>query len=72
MADDPLGCAVLDRAEIDLAFEGSMLGDVDQQFDVDGLRSEVPLHAVIMSSRASLLTQGETFDDGSSNPLLRH
>ena len=55
VADDPSGEHVLDRAEIELALVGPVLGDVGQPQLVDVIRGEVPLDQVIVHRRSRAL-----------------
>src|SRR5699024_12548407 len=40
IADDPTRAGVLERAQVDLALIGAMLGDIHQPLGVEGLSSE--------------------------------
>jgi len=48
MTDDPVGEQILDRAAVDLAFRGRMLGQVLDPLTVRQRRSEVPAKQVIV------------------------
>ena len=55
VADDPVGPHVLDRALVQLALIGPVLGDVGQPQLVRPGRGEVPLDQVVVGRRAGLL-----------------
>jgi hypothetical protein len=52
--DDPVGEHVLDRAAVQLAFVGPVLGDVRDPDLVRGIGGEVPAHQVIVGRRTGL------------------
>jgi hypothetical protein len=55
VADDPVGVDVLDRAEVELALAGAVLGDVGQPQLVRSTGGEVALDQVVVDRRAGLL-----------------
>src|SRR5699024_2132998 len=55
VADDPTGEHVLDRAEVELALVGPVLGDIRQPQLIDVIRGEVPLDQVIVHGRSRAL-----------------
>ncbi len=54
IADDPVREQVLDRAAVELALVGPVLGDVGKPHDVRSRRSEVPTHDIIVGRGAGL------------------
>jgi hypothetical protein len=52
VADDPVAEQVLDRAAVELAFGGRVLGDVGDPHPVRRRRGEVPLQVIIVHGRA--------------------
>ena len=57
VTDDPLGARVGDRAEVDLALAGGVLGDVGQPGDVRCGRGELTVDQVVVHRRAGLAVQ---------------
>src|SRR5699024_12691899 len=55
IADDPTRAGVLERAQVDLALIGAMLGDIHQPLGVEGLGGEVTFEQVITDRRAGSL-----------------
>ena len=58
VADDPVGEHVLDRAQVDLALAGAVLGDVGQPQRVGALGAELPVDQVVVDGRAGFLVAG--------------
>ena len=57
VADDPVGADVFDRAEVELALAGGVLGDVGQPQPFGAVGGEVPLDEVVVHRRAGLAVQ---------------
>ena len=60
VADDPVGEHVLDRAQVDLALAGAVLGDVGQPQRVGALGAELPVDQVVVDGRAGFLVASLT------------
>ena len=70
VADDLVRPHVLDRAEVDFALIGAMLGDVGQPQLVRACRGEVPLDMVVVDGRAGFAPQAAFLREHGPEPLL--
>lgn len=52
VADDPVAAGVLDRAEVELALGGGVLGDVGEPQLVEPVGAEPALHEVVVDGRS--------------------
>jgi hypothetical protein len=71
VADDPVGEQVLDRAAVELALGGGVLGDVGQPDLIGTLGGEVPAHQVVMDCWAgSSLAAPSLLGGGRPDPVV--
>jgi hypothetical protein len=71
VAHDPIGAGVLDRAQVQLALAGGVLGDVGQPQPVRGVGCELSLDQVVVHRRSWFAARAALAGVVAEDPLLR-